>query len=113
MSRTHRHSIRRTRLVDLVDVDNLELHPELVPRVHASTEDQLRAVLEAVIRGHRWQLVAAARRHLRGDRGYAEDLVQDLCVDALRGRLPLPADPTEALVALVREVIERCEGGAS
>jgi hypothetical protein len=112
MSRTHRHSIRRTRLVDFVDVENLELHPELVPPVQASTEAQLRAVLEAVIRGHRWQLVAAARRHLRGDCGYAEDLVQDLCVDTLRGHLPLPADPTEALVALLREVIERCEGGA-
>jgi DNA-directed RNA polymerase specialized sigma24 family protein len=107
MSRTHRSSIRRTPLVDFVNEEALEFHPELVPVDGRLSEAQTRVVLEAVIRAHRWQLVAVARQHLGNDRRYAEDLVQDLCVDVLEGHLPLPGDPTEALVALLREVVER------
>ncbi len=107
MSRTHRSSIRRNP-IDFVRGEELEFHPELVPVDGQSTATDPRAVLEAVIRTHRWQLVATARKHLR-DEEQAEDLVQDLCVEVLEGQLSLPADPTEALVALLLEITERGE----
>ncbi len=52
--------------------------------------------------------LAAARPHLGNDRREAEDLVHDLCVEVLEGRLPLPSEPAEALRLLVGEIIDRC-----
>lgn len=108
MSRTNRSSMSRNRFIDFVNGEELEFHPELVPVDGQPSETETRAVLETIIRTHRWQLVATAKKHLRDDE-QAEDLVQDLCVEVLEGQLPLPADPTEALVALLLELAERCE----
>ena len=103
MSRTNRSNIRRNRFIDLVNGEELEFHPELVPVDGQLSSTDARAALDAVIRAHRWQLVIAAKNRLRND-AHAEDLVQNLCVEVLEGQLPLPADPTEALVALLLEI---------
>ncbi|HEY6460360.1 MAG TPA: hypothetical protein VIY73_09420 [Polyangiaceae bacterium] len=114
MSRTNRKS-QRIRPVDPYPflVEDPELFPELtlVSEPEPATSQQ-RLVLEAVIRSHRWQLVQTARHHLGNRRMDAEDVVQDLCVDVLQGSLVLSSDPTEALDDLLREVRERCDGGA-
>jgi DNA-directed RNA polymerase specialized sigma24 family protein len=44
-----------------------------------------------------------------GHRSAAEDMVQDICLDALEGQLRLPIDPGVALEALLHEIAERCE----
>ena len=111
MSRTTRNSIRRNRTIELVDVDVLEYYPELVPVDEQLSDTQTRVTLDAFIRAHRWQLVSTARHHLGNRRQDAEDLVQDLCVEALEGQLALSSDPTEALDELLLEIRERCEGG--
>jgi hypothetical protein len=110
MSRTNRNSICRTRpeYAPLHD-DDFELHPELVPAVDDwERAAQTRAVLDAVIRAHRPHLVSVARQYL-GNRHDAEDLVQDLCVEALEGQLSLSTQPAEALADLLREIRERSE----
>jgi hypothetical protein len=118
MSRTNRNSISRIRHDDihlddpLYDLDDqLEHHPELVPVDVAMGAPDPRVVLDAVIRAHRWQLVAAARHHLRNRRMDAEDVVQDVCLEALEGQIALSTDPTEAYADLLREVVARCKGG--
>ena len=73
---------------------------------------QARVLLDLVLRAHRWELVAAARRHLgKRHRDDAEDVVQDICLDVIEGRLALSADRDAALDDLMREVVERCDGG--
>jgi hypothetical protein len=109
MARTNRSSIRRTRQNDFVDEAALDFYPELVPVDVQLSNPEPRIVLEAIICAHRWQLVSAARQHLGNARYCAEDIVQDLCLEVLDGQLPLPTDPTEALVELLREVIVRSE----
>jgi DNA-directed RNA polymerase specialized sigma24 family protein len=112
MSRTNRATVRRTRYIDRVHAEELEFHPELLPADEPLTDAQNHRVLEAVLRAHRWQLVAAARPRLGNDRREAEDLVHDLCVEVLEGRLPLPSEPAEALRLLVGEIIDRCADGS-
>jgi hypothetical protein len=113
MSRTNRKS-QRIRPVDPYPflVEDPELFPELaLVSEPAPATPQQRLVLEAVIRSHRWQLVQTAGHHLGNRRMDAEDVVQDICLDVLEGWLALSSDPTDALVDLLREVRERCDGG--
>lgn len=111
MSRTNRSNARRIRNIDLVLDEDLELHPELVPVDESLSNAHVRVTLDALVRAHRWQLVATARHHLGNRRRDAEDLVQDVCLEALEGQLALSSDPAEALDELLREVVERCRGG--
>jgi hypothetical protein len=110
MSRTNRSTVRRPRhFIDLVNGEALEFHPDLVPIDHHFSGDGARLTLEAVLRTRRWQLVSAARQHLGPQRGLAEDLVQDLCLEVLEGQLLLSSNPTEALDQLLREIAERSD----
>jgi hypothetical protein len=106
MSRINRTTVRRTRFIDLVNGEELTFHPELVPIDERVTDAQDRRALEAVIRSHRGQLVAAAREQLGDDPREAEDLVQDLGVAVLEGQLRLPSDPADALRFLLGELLE-------
>ncbi|MGD0525540.1 MAG: hypothetical protein ABSE49_10370 [Polyangiaceae bacterium] len=111
MSPTNRATVRRTRFIDLVHGEELAFHPELVPIDERVTDAQNRRVLDAVIRDHRGQLVAAAQEQLGNDAREAEDLVQDLCVVVLEGQLRLPSDPADALRFLLGEILDRCADG--
>jgi hypothetical protein len=111
MSRTNRNNVRSIRHDDCFFDDDLDFHPELVPALAAPAHPDTRAVLDAVIRGHRWQLVATARHQLGNRRRDAEDLVQEICLEALEGQLALSPDPSEALEDLLREVVGRSKGG--
>ena len=102
---------RRIRQSDPICYEDLELHPELVPVDESLSNADLHVTLDAIVRAHRWQLVATARHHLGNRRQDAEDLVQDLCLEALEGQLALSSDPSDALDDLLREVVERCRGG--
>ncbi|HEY1692943.1 MAG TPA: hypothetical protein VGG39_12320 [Polyangiaceae bacterium] len=91
------------------DLDGLGYFPELVPD---RDEDAPGVVgpcidLDALMRGYRGKLVRAAHCRL-GSRRRAEDLVQDLCVEALSGQLALPVDPESAAEVLHGEIVERC-----
>jgi DNA-directed RNA polymerase specialized sigma24 family protein len=114
MSRTNRqtqrirpHDPRPFRVEDPGLSDLLEVVPEPNQLDALQPGQEIRAVLDAVIRAHRWRLVQTAHRHLRR-RSDAEDVVQDVCLDALEGRIALSGDPTDALADLVREVADRC-----
>jgi hypothetical protein len=111
MSRTNRSTVRCPRIIDLAHDEDLEFHPELVPLGDFLHDSEVRVTLDAILRAHRSQLVATARYHLGNHRQDAEDLVQDLCVEALEGRLTLSRDPWKALDDLLEEVIARCDGG--
>jgi DNA-directed RNA polymerase specialized sigma24 family protein len=111
MSRTSPTTVRRTRLIDLVHGEELAFHPELVPVDERVTDAQNRRVLDAVIRDHRGQLIAAAHGQLGDNAREAEDLVQDLCVVVLEGQLRLPSDPADALRFLLGEILDRCADG--
>ncbi|HEY3821357.1 MAG TPA: hypothetical protein VGL81_29525 [Polyangiaceae bacterium] len=117
MSRSHRNTVRRTRYVDFVNDETLELHVKLVPPL-AETPDvdiDVYVTLDEVMRRYRWQLVGTARFYLGQNKNRsesdAEDLVQDLCVEVLEGELALSLDPLNALEDLQRALIERCKGG--
>jgi hypothetical protein len=112
MSRTNRTNARCPRIIDLVLDEDLEFHPELVPVDEYLSDSEVRVLLDAVIRAHRWQLVSTARHHLGNRRRDAEDIVQDVCLEALQGLLALSRDPSEALDDLLQEIIARCDGGA-
>jgi hypothetical protein len=112
MSRTNRTNARCPRITDLVPDEDLEFHPELVPVDEQLSDWEVRMMLDAVIRAHRWQLVSTARHHLGNRRQDAEDLVQEVCLEALEGQLALSRDPSGALDDLLREVVARCDGGA-
>jgi hypothetical protein len=71
--------------------------------------DEIVLMLAEVIGKHRGLLVATATRHLDGDRELAQDVVQDVCVDAIEGRLELAFNHEQALRVLVAEVIARAE----
>lgn len=113
MSRTNRqtqrirpHDPRPFRVEDPELSGLFEVVPE--PAVDEPRPSQeTRAVLDAVLRAHRWQLVKTAHRHIRR-RSDAEDVVQDVCLDVLEGRIALSQDPDEALDDLQHEVAERC-----
>jgi hypothetical protein len=111
MNRTNRTTVRRTRFIDLVHGEELTFHPELVPIDERVTDAQNRRVLDAVIRGHRGQLVAAAYEQPGADAREAEDFVQDLCVAVLEGQLRLPSDPADAVRFLLGEILDRCADG--
>ncbi len=111
MSRTNRSNARRPRNVDLVLDEDLEFHPELVPVDEYLSDWEVRIMLDAVIRSHRWQLVSTARHHLGNRRQDADEIVQEVCVEALEGQLTLSREPSAALDDLLREIVTRCEGG--
>lgn len=73
----------------------------------APQEQHTHVDLDALMRSHRAELVATARRRLRVKR-HAEDVVQEVCLDALEGRLALSDDRDEVLNELRMEVIARC-----
>jgi len=110
MSRTNRSTARCRRIIDLARDEDLEFHPELVPVGEYLSDSEDRVTLDAILRAHRSQLVATARYHLGNRRQDAEDLVHDLCVEALGGQLTLSRDPWRALDDLLREVVARCGG---
>ncbi len=118
MSKTHRNSARILRdeetVLDAVLFeidDDLDHLPELVPVDEQLASLGTRRMLEAVIRAHRWQLVATARQHLRNRPHDAEDIVQDVCVDVLEGHLELRMDPEGAYADMLGAVIDRCKDG--
>jgi hypothetical protein len=112
MSHTNRSTVRRSRHDHHLAWDeDSEMPFDLVPvpvDTYLADNSSIRVTLESVIRAHRGQLVSTARQHLRNRPHDAEDLVQDLCLEVLEGRLELPLDPTDALDELLREVKERC-----
>ncbi|HEY1692942.1 MAG TPA: sigma factor [Polyangiaceae bacterium] len=91
------------------DLDELGYYPELVPDCDEDIAGIVgpQADIDALIRRYRRELVRAARRCL-DDPQHAEDLVQDLCVEALSGYLRLPVDPESAAEMLHDEIVERC-----
>ena len=64
-------------------------------------------VLDVVIRAHRDQLVLTARQLLGNYRQDADDIVQDVCLDVLEGRLDIGEDPSQALEDLRAAVAAR------
>jgi hypothetical protein len=114
MSRTNRNEVRipRSRLFleedPHADSDDQAAAPT---PVDVSLEDGVRFTLDAVIRAHRWQLVQTARHYLRNARIDAEDVVQDVCNEALLGTLAISPEPSEAVDDLLREVKFRCRRG--
>jgi DNA-directed RNA polymerase specialized sigma24 family protein len=65
--------------------------------------------LGALVRIHRTQLLRTARAKLGLRREDAEDLVQQVCLDALEGRLALSAAGSEVAEELREEVLSRCK----
>ena len=119
MSRTKRPSIDRNRPVHAFRLGadhlyDLPFDDDPVP-TDRCFEDDARVVLEGVIRDHRWKLVATARHHLRGQGVDPEDVVQDVCADAVDGQLTLPASASGMLDELRCEIARRCrsEGRSS
>ena len=118
MSRTHRRSIDRNRPVhslETVDLDDdalFDLPDDDEPvAVDRHFEDEGRDLLERVLGDNRRRLMATARHHLRHDDLEADDVVQDVCADALDGQLSLPGDAAGMLDELRREVARRCRSG--
>jgi len=116
MSKSNRCTFPRVRLHHHLAYDqDLDIPIDLDPAVPAADvgpDDDVRATLDAVLRSHRWKLVAVAKRHLRGTRARhnAEDVVQDVCVGLLEGALALSSDPSEALRELEEEIVTYCWG---
>ena len=65
--------------------------------------------LGALVRVHRTQLLRTARAKLGPRRQDAEDIVQQVCLDALEGRLALSAAGPEVTEELREEVLSRCK----
>jgi hypothetical protein len=118
MSRTHRPSIARHRLFH---ANRFEDDSDFVPCADPDADPAdvsfgdvaFVTVLADIVRQHRWQLVAAARRNLRGRqrRVDAEDVVQEVCSDAVDGTIALPVDAPGMLDELLKEVVSRCRAG--
>ena len=118
MSRTHRPSIARNRPVYANHIeDDINLVPAVDPDADPTDasfgDDAVVTVLAAIVRDHRWKLVDTARRNLRGRarRLDPDDVVQDVCSDAVDGLVALPVDPAGMLDELLQEVVRRCRAG--
>ncbi len=85
----------------------VEIDPE--PTAPRPEPLSTRAALEALLRTHRLQLLTTARVKLGHRRQTADDIVQEVCLDALEGRLALSASGPEIAEELREEVVSRCK----
>ena len=112
MKNTNRSTGRTIRFDNCLRYVDLDARADLTPANQAggpqAPDKGMRIILDALIRAHRPELVAAARR--RGKtRHDAEDLVQDLCLQVLEGELVLPVTVPAALDLLLAEIGLRCD----
>ena len=83
---------------------------EIDPQPTAERSEPLSpAALGALVRIHRTQLLRTARAKLGFRRDDAEDLVQQVCLDALEGRLALSAAGSGIAEELREDVLSRCK----
>jgi hypothetical protein len=85
----------------------IEIDPE--PAAPRAEPLSTRAALEALLRTHRLQLLTTARVKLGHRRQDADDLVQEVCLDALEGQLALSGSGAEIAEQLREEVVSRCK----
>lgn len=108
MAKSNRSTFARVRPHHHFVYDHeLEIPLDIDPERDHDRPQRSHVNLDALMRSHRGELVATARRRLRVKR-HAEDVVQQVCLDALEGRLALSDVRDEVLAELRMEVVARC-----